>query len=113
MTTNQIMNLDCREPENQEIIQKVLRQVKPLSKCSDEFIPVEKIERTIKVLCVKYDLFVQSIVPDCHSNENGIIWRAGIFDRKDLSHLGNAYGLTMYECLAKTAIYLYSITRKR
>ena len=37
MKTTEILDLDCRVNENREIIQTVLRQIKPLAKCSDEY----------------------------------------------------------------------------
>ena len=57
MTTKEVMNLDYREEENQEIIQKVLRQIKPLSRYSDECeIPFEAIEKAIVVMSKKYNM---------------------------------------------------------
>lgn len=62
MKTEQIMNLDYRKEENQKIIQKVLRQVKPLSKFSDEEqIPIEMLEKTVSVLTNKYEITPQWI----------------------------------------------------
>ena len=49
MKTEQILNLDFRKEENQGIIQKVLRKIKPLSKYSDEVVPIEAIEKLVRV----------------------------------------------------------------
>lgn len=113
MTTAQILQLDCKKEENQEIIQKVLRQVKPLSKCSENIIPIEKIERTIKVICSKYGFFIRKLYPDCIAGDKCIVWRSEIFLSSNLSNVGNVYGCTVYECLAKTAILLYAKTRNK
>ena len=60
MKTEQILNLDYRKEESQEIIQKVLRKIKPLSKYSDESnIPIEAIEKLIRVLVQKYEITPQ------------------------------------------------------
>ena len=45
MTTNEIINLDYREKKNQEIIQKALRKIKPLSKYSEEYVPYSALEK--------------------------------------------------------------------
>lgn len=113
MKTNQILQLDCRKEENREIIQKVLRQVKPLSKCSENIIPIEMIERIIKVICSKYGLFIRQLYPDCNAGDTCIVWRSEIFLSSDLSKVDSVYGCTVYECLAKTAILLYAKTRSK
>ena len=60
MKTEQILNLDYRKKENKEIIQKVLRKIKPLSKYSDEVdVPIEAIEKLIHVLVQKYEILPQ------------------------------------------------------
>ena len=51
MKTEDIINLDCRKEENKEIIQKVLRKIKPLSRYPDGCdIPFEAIEKAITVM---------------------------------------------------------------
>ena len=45
MKTEDILNLDYREKENKQIIQKALLNIKPLSKFSDEKIPLEALEK--------------------------------------------------------------------
>lgn len=112
MTTNQILNLDCREEENKEIIQKVLRQIKPLSRFSDEEeIPIEALEKAITIMCKKYNIRIRDISPDIWSADKKIIWRANIISDKNLMSRGNVYGISMYEVLAKSAIKLYSEIR--
>lgn len=114
MKTNEILNLDCRVKENREIIQSVLRQIKPLVKCSDEYdIPIDKLERCLQVLCRNYNMYPRQIVPDVKSAEKGIIWRFEITDLKNLSTLGICYGLNLYELMCKAVIMLYAISRKR
>ena len=62
MRTDQILNLDYREEESKEIIQKVLRKIKPLSRYSlDEDVPIEALEKLIKVMVHKYEITPQWI----------------------------------------------------
>lgn len=113
MNTNQILQLDCRIQSNADIIENVLRKIKPLSKSPEgQQVPLEKLERCIKVLCNKYNYFVPSIYPDLESGDKIIVWKCRITDRQTLNDIGITYGCTFYECIAKAVILLYSRTRK-
>jgi len=107
------MNLDCRKEENKEIIQKVLRQIKPLSKYSDECdIPFEAIEKAITVMCKKYMMRLNDLSPDVWSNKDHTIWRAWLINDTNLKTIDMVFGITLYEVLAKTAIKLYAEVKK-
>lgn len=113
MTTKEVMNLDCREEENKEIIQKVLRQIKPLSRYSDECeIPFEAIEKAIVVMTKKYNLRVAEFMPDVWSNKEHVIWRAMLINDTNYKTIDMVYGITLYEVFAKTAIRLYAEVKK-
>lgn len=114
MTTNEILDLDCRIEENRKIIQKCLRVIKPLAKCKeDKDIPQEKLERAFHVLCRKYDFFPRTIFPDVYAAEKDIIWRVELYDLKNLKSCGVCYGLSLYELICKAVIMAYSLSRKR
>ena len=113
MNTKQIINLDCSKKENQETIQKVLRQIKPLSKYSDEKeIPFDALEKVILVICKKYMVRVNQLVPDIWANEERIIWRACLINDVNYKTIDMVYGISLYEVFAKTAIRLYAEVRK-
>lgn len=108
MKTEQILNLDYRKEENQEIIQKVLRQIKPLSKFSEENdVPLEAIERAIRVMVCKYEITPQWM----HMvYENPIlgVYSIGVKTSDTHKWLGDVYGMCLYEVFAKLAIKIYS-----
>lgn len=113
MTTSQVLNLDCREKKNKEIIQKVLRQIKPLSRYSDEDdIPFAAIEKAIVVMCKKYMMRVNSLTPDVWSNNEHAIWRAWLTNDTNLETIDIVYGISLYEIFAKIAIRLYSEVKR-
>ena len=113
MTTNEVLQLDCRSEKNKKIIQKVLKQIKPLSKYSDEEdVPFCSIERAIAVMSKKYNVSIRELVPDSMSNECKTIWRANVVNDESIKTIGIAYGLSVYEVFAKTAILMYSAIRK-
>ena len=112
MKTNQIMNLDCRKEENKEIIQKALRQIKPLSKYKNDFIPFSAIEKAILVMTKKYNMHIREFVLDTWSNSHNSIWRVVIINDNDLSVIDVIYGVTLYEVFAKSAIRMYTEVKK-
>lgn len=113
MDTKKILNLDYRDPENQEIIQKVLRQIKPLSRFSEETeIPLSAIERAISVMCKKYNMRVSNICSDVYGNDTLIIWRASIITEHNYKTVWVVHGISMYELMAKVAIALYAEVKK-
>lgn len=113
MTTKEIINLDYREKENQETIQKVLRQIKPLSRYSDEYeIPFSALEKAITVMCKKYMMRVNQLVPDVWANNEHTIWRAWLINDTNLKTIDMVYGISLYEVFAKTAIRLYAEVKK-
>lgn len=113
MTTNQVINLDYREKKNQEVIQKVLRQIKPLSRYSDEEdIPFSAIEKAITVMCKKYCMRIRDFVPDVWANKEYTIWRATLINETNLKVIDEVYGISLYEIFAKCAIRLYAEVRK-
>lgn len=113
MTTKQVMNLDCRQEENQEIIQRVLKQIKPLSRYSDECeIPLSAIEKAITIMCKKYNMRIRDIYPDHSGNDQCIIWRMTLMNDKNFKVIDSVYGISMYELFAKAAIRLYAEVKK-
>lgn len=108
MKTDQILNLDYREEEAKEIIQKVLRKIKPLSKYSDEdVIPLEAIEKLIRVLSQKYEIAPQWLMISLHESAVNI-YSIGVKTTTDHKWLGTIYGMQLYEIFAKLAIKMYS-----
>lgn len=107
MTTQEILNLDYRKKENQDIIQKVLKRIKPLSKYSDEEVPLQAIEKLIKVLTNKYDIHPQSMVISCHESSS-IIYSIPVKTSNSFESLGMVHGMCLYEVFAKLAIKMFS-----
>lgn len=108
MKTEQILNLDYRKEESQEIIQKVLRKIKPLSKYSDESnIPIEAIEKLVRVLVQKYEITPQWMSMSYFEPIVGI-YSIGVKTTTDHKWLGTVYGMCLYEVFAKLAIKMYS-----
>ena len=107
MKTDEILNLDYRKEESRDIIQKVLRKIKPLSKFSEENdVPLEAIEKAIRVMANKYEVTPQWLVMSYHEPVN--IYSVGVKTTDTHKWLGNVYGMCLYEVFAKLAIKIYS-----
>lgn len=108
MKTEQILNLDYRKEENREIIQKVLRKIKPLSKYSDEInIPIEAIEKLVRVMVQKYEITPQWMSMSYFEPVLGI-YSINVKTTTDHKWLGTVYGMCLYEVFAKLAIKMYA-----
>ena len=109
MKTEEILSLDYREQESKEIIQKVLRKIKPLSRYSeeDEDVPLEAIEKLIRVLFQKYEITPQWMTMSLHETVVSV-YSIGVKTTTDHRWLGNVYGMCLYEVFAKLAIKMYS-----
>ena len=112
MRTDQILNLDYREEENKEIIQKVLRKIKPLSRYSlDEDVPIEVLEKLVKVMVHKYEITPQWI-NITYDEPVLAIYSVGVKETVNHEWLGNVYGMCIYELFAKLSIKMYAEIKK-
>lgn len=112
MKTNDIIELDYREKENKQIIQKALLSVKPLSKFSDEKqVPLESLEKLLHMICSKYKVRLRYISQDPIASDDGDIWRCEVIYENNLHH-ENIYGICIYEIFAKLVIFLWSEKKK-
>lgn len=115
VTTEQVLNFDYRKEENKKIIQKVLRQIKPLSKFSeeDEQIPMELLEKTISVLVNKYTITPQWVSMHFTGLQKGVpaTYSCGVKTSDTHEWLGTVYGSSLYELFAKLTIKMYSEVR--
>lgn len=113
MTTKDLLNLDYREEENKQIIQKALGKIKPLSKYSDEEqIPLEAIEKLIHLICKRYKVWVREITLDPRANSDYDVIRCQLVNEDNLEFLSNVFGMCIYEAFAKMAIFLWSEVKK-
>lgn len=110
MTTNDILQLDCRDERNARIIQKALRRIKQLSNVDEDIIPINLLELCIKKYCNKYKYYYR-LYPDTTAADNYIVWKGMVLSIDDLSVIGSVYGCTVYEVFSKTIIKLYSVTK--
>lgn len=112
MKTSEILDLDYRESESKEIINKVLCKMKPLAKYSDEEkVPLEAIEKALGVMVRKYNILMMYITPTFIPTNKENLYAVSFRERVGEKWLGNVYGCCLYEVMAKSAIKVYSMIK--
>ena len=107
-----ILQLDYREEENKEVIQNMLKKIKPFSKYENEDVEISKIEKFIGVATKKYDLYVRDIMfASIVTDNNEILYNLHLYRESDLQIICEIYGCELYELMAKTAIYIYALIK--
>ena len=112
MKTEDILNLDCRKPENKKTIEKYLLKVKPVKKLYDKEgeLTIELLEKAMHGIISHYDfsIAVQGIRP--HYDGGKFIYYVVdvLRDAKgERTWCGCVYGVTMWEVVAKIIIKIY------
>ena len=112
MRVRDILQLDYKEEENKEVIQNMLKKIKPFSKYEDEDVEISKIEKFIGVATKKYDLYVRDIMfASIVTDNNEILYNLHLYRESDLQIICEIYGCELYELMAKTAIYIYALIK--
>lgn len=106
MKTSEIISLDLREEGNEEIIQKVLRKIKPFDRCNKEKVSFELLEKFVSKVCRKYLVCTQYIMISRFNEYD--YYTMSLRNDETGSWMCSIYGLTIYEIFAKASIFLYS-----
>ena len=106
MKVNDILNLNCKNDEAKEILQKALRKIKPLSKYEE--VSFEQLEKFVMKVVYKYDIILQYI--SISMMDKRLLFSISMKNKKG-DWLGTVYGISMYEVFGKLSIKLYSMIR--
>lgn len=111
MKTNEILELNFKKEENRQIIQKVLRKIKPLANYDiSEDIPLNVLEKLIAKYEYKYDHRISVIT--CNSYEGEMVNYTANISISNYSKIKPIHGCCIYELFAKIVILYYSLARK-
>lgn len=113
MKTEEVLNVDYRTEEGQQIIQKALFRIPAIQKNFFEggTVPLEGIEKLISSICRKYAIMIQYICPTYTKGETPL-YCISLKLIEPYSWLDNVYGCCLYEVMAKAAIKMYSEVKK-
>uniref|UniRef100_A0AAU8B0W3 Uncharacterized protein n=1 Tax=Dulem virus 36 TaxID=3145754 RepID=A0AAU8B0W3_9CAUD len=105
----ELLELDCTKEINKQKLNKALYEIKPIKKhCNIGIVPIEILEKVMHGLCMKYGYNAQYITI-AYCNERFMYYTASVC-RGTGAHrkwLGNVYGKSMWELLAKILIKMY------
>lgn len=112
MKTDDVLNLDCTNEENKKKLNKFLYNVKPIAKQmgSDKTkqVSIKVLEQALHGICIKYKYSLQHIMPYYEENKFKFYIASVMNVKETRAWIGNVYGITIWEVLAKTIIKVYS-----
>lgn len=110
MSTEQILMLSFDEEGSDEIVQRVLLKIKPLSKYEGRRLPLDAIEKTICAMVRKYS-FTPQWISMSYGKSLGTecgYYSCGVKASDTHEWLGTVSGRSLYELMAKLCILMYS-----
>lgn len=118
MKTESILDLDCTKKENIKQINRFLWKIKPLAKLLEknnytkgEQIPLELMEQTLQGIMLRYKYQTQGI--NFYFEEKFVFYNVSVLKiRKTRDWIGNVYGKTLWEVIAKLIIKIYADIKK-
>lgn len=124
MKTDEILNLDCTKQKNKEKINKILWKIKPVARILEkngymktEQAPLELLEQALHGIMLHYGYRTQGINPYYEEGEDKenrfIFYSVSLLKiRETRDWIGNVYGKTMWETVAKIIIKVYADLKK-
>lgn len=124
MKTEDILNLDCTKGNNLEQINKFLWKVKPVARILEknhytktEQAPLELLEQALHGIMLRYGYRTQGIntyYEERGNNESRFVFYSVslLKIRGTRDWIGNIYGRTMWETVAKIIIKIYADLKK-
>lgn len=124
MKTEDILNLDCTKGNNLEQINKFLWKVKPVARILEknhytktEQAPLELLEQVLHRILLRYGYRTQGINTYYETGEDKesrfVFYSVSMLKIRETSEwIGNVYGKTMWEAVAKIIIKVYADLKK-
>ena len=124
MKTEDILNLDCTDGNNLEQINKFLWKVKPVARILEKNhytktkqAPLELLEQALHGIMLRYGYRIQGINTYYETEEGKeiefVFYTASLLKIRDTREwVGNVYGKTMWETVAKIIIKVYADLKK-
>ncbi len=123
MKTEDILDLDCTKKENIKQINRFLWKIKPLVRILEkqgctkaEQIPLELLEQALQGMMAHYKYQTQGINFYFEEQENKkvfVFYNVSVLRiRKTRDWIGNVYGKTLWEVVAKLLIKIYADVKR-
>lgn len=105
-----IINADYRIKENRIMVQNYLKKFKAFKKY-EEKIPLEAIEKQLRLICNKYYIMPQWLSIS-YTEETNAIYSLGMKTSDTHKWINTVYGITLYEVFAKALILAFFEVKK-
>lgn len=124
MKTEEILNLDCTKENNLEQINKFLWKVKPVARILEknrytktEQAPLELLEQALHGIMLRYGYRTQGIntyyEEEKEKESKFVFYTVSLLKiRETREWIGNVYGKTLWEIVAKIIIKVYADLKK-
>lgn len=124
MKTEDILNLDCTKGNNLEQMNKFLWKVKPVARILEknhytktEQAPLELLEQALHGIMLRYGYRTQGINSYYEEKEDKgnrfVFYTVSVLKTRETREwIGNVYGKTMWETVAKIIIKVYADLKK-
>lgn len=116
MKTDEILNLDCRDKKNIDILNMFLWKIKPIKRImtkesynKGDRVPIDILEKSLHGICIKNGYNMQHL--NTYYDEKGFrFYTVSVVNVHDKTRdwIGNVYGVSIWEMIAKTIIKIYA-----
>lgn len=111
MKTNEVLNLDCTNEEGKKKLNRFLYNIKPIAKQMGEDktkqVPLSVLEKTLHNISIKYG-YVNQGINTYYEKERFVFYTVSIVRKQTREWIGNIYGKTLWETMAKQIVKIYA-----
>jgi hypothetical protein len=105
MKISDLLLLDCRDKKN---LKMIVNRLEELPAFREEAVSLDNLEKFLTKIENKYPICLGYIL----RNSKDRCWSAMIKETGNHQHLATVYGISLFEILAKSTLYLYAYIKK-
>lgn len=122
MKTEDILNIDCREQEGRDTLNRFLWKIKPVTKLGVPkgcILSIEDLEKVLHGISIRYGYTIQGIQPYYEDNQRFVFFSCGVMKLQENTKrrlgtwIGTVYGITLWEAMAKIIVKIYGDIMER
>lgn len=104
MKKNDVIELDCRNGKNKELLNKRVHELKPFAKHKENEVKIEDLEKYVRLISKKYNVCPQWIMMDVFASNASMVYSCSVLKKDTREYLGVVYGASLYELMSKLAV---------
>ena len=106
MTTKDILQLNFKDPESFDIMQKALKKVTPIAKLKCDVVKLEKLEKLLFLFQKRYFVRVMWIFVSYENDQP--VYTLSLENSFTHTSFARVHGITLYEVMSKAVIATWS-----